>query len=138
MAKKKQKSLPKLKKELWTWFALYIKHKYSLDGENCRCFTCGKHLKIGHQGCHAGHYLPKGGYSGLYFDEMNVRPQCYFCNRTLQGDQLKFREHLVRECGADAIHELEARRREPSTMKRADYMDKIEYYKDKVKKMSGG
>jgi len=134
----KQKSLPKLKKELWKWFALYIKHKYSLDGVNCRCYTCGKHLKIGHQGCHAGHYLPKGGYSGLYFDENNVRPQCFGCNGPKQGNQIKFREHLIRELGAEVIHELEARRHEPLGWKRADYMDKIGYYMDKVKEMKNG
>ena len=136
MQKKKQKSLPKLKKELWNLFAEYIKLEYSEDGEYVRCYTCDKLLKIGTPNCHAGHYLNKSTYSGLYFNENNVRPQCGMpCNGPRHGSPIEFREHLLREIGQKAVEELESRRHEPLTWKRPDYMERIEYYRIKIKEL---
>lgn len=132
---KKQKSLPKLKKELWKWFSLYVKLKYSLDGENCRCYTCGKPLKIGTSNCHAGHYLNKTAYPALYFNENNVRPQCGMpCNGPRQGSPIEFREHLISEIGLEDVHDLERRRHDIIKWVRSNYMEKIEYYRGKIEK----
>jgi len=129
----KQRTLPQLKKQLWNLFAEYIKLRASSDGEYCRCFTCGKSLKIGTQGCNAGHYLPKGAYPGLYFHEMNVHPQCYSCNGPKQGNQIVFRENLISKYSEDMVMALESARHEPSGWVRTDYMEKIEHYKEKIR-----
>ena len=131
---KKLKTLPKLKKQLWDLFSLYIKLKYSGDGENVRCYTCGKPLKIGTSNCHGGHYLNKTSYPGLYFDENNVRPQCGMpCNGPRQGSPIEFRIHLIGEIGEDAVLDLEDIRHDPVKWTRSDYMYKIEYYTEQVK-----
>ena len=93
--KKKQVSLSKLKKKLWDLFSLYIKLKYSVNGSDVNCFTCGRPIKIGTSNCHGGHYYSKKHFSGLYLDENNVRPQCYHCNVNMDGSVQIYRRKLI-------------------------------------------
>lgn len=126
---KKPKTLGKLKKELWKLFSLYIKLKYSKDGEHVNCFTCGKLLKIGTSDCQGGHCLPKGGYGGLYFNENNVRVQCYHCNINLSGNTAVFIHELKKEIGEDEYELMYNSRHITIKRTRTDYLELIEKYK---------
>jgi len=55
MKKKSQKSVTKLKKELDSWFSLFIRLRNADSSGFIECFTCGckKHYK---QGMHCGHF----------------------------------------------------------------------------------
>lgn len=132
MAKKKKPSLTKLKKKLWNLFSLYIKLKYSEDGTNTTCFTCGRHLKIGTSNCHGGHYYTKKGYPALYFNENNVRVQCYHCNINLSGNTVIFGELLEQEIGKDAMNELASLRHGMVKLMPCDYEELIFQYKRKI------
>jgi len=128
----KKKTLTKLKKDFWKVFSLYIKLKYSDDFEHVNCFTCGARMKLGTSNCQGGHYYTKKGYPALYFDENNVRPQCYHCNINLSGNTVIFGELLEQEIGKDAMDDLKFRRHDQSKLMRSDYEDLIDEYKDKI------
>lgn len=130
---KKPKTITKLKAELWIWFALYMKKKYSVDGEFCNCYTCGANLKIGTLGCHMGHYYTKKGYPALYFNENNVRPQCFRCNVNLSGNTPIFREKLIDEIGEDGVAELDNHRHDTVKWSRSELEDLIIKYKELCK-----
>jgi hypothetical protein len=137
---KKQKSLTKLKAELWKHFSLFIKLRASSDGVNCKCFTCGKPLKIGTPNCQAGHYYSQGGFRALRWNEMNVQVQCWHCNINLYGNTQIFRERLISEYGESAVTLLDVMRHGTLNLDRDNYEGMIEYYKKKVdelKKTSG-
>ena len=103
MSKRKTKGIAALKKDLWKHFALFIKLKYSSDGQYTECYTCGRSLEIGTSSCHAGHWLTKKGYPVHYFHENNVRPQCYHCNINLSGNTLSFTITDGSDCDVDGL-----------------------------------
>jgi len=129
--KKKNKSISKLKAELWEVFSLYIKKKYS-DGEYCNCYTCDNPLKIGTSNCQCGHYYSKKGYPALYFNEDNNRPQCFHCNISLSGNTQIFRERLIIEIGLERINKMDSHRHDTIKWNRSDLIEKTEYYKHKI------
>lgn len=130
--KRKHKPIGKLKKELWKLFSKAMKLRYSEDGRYTHCYTCGKPIEIGTSNCQLGHWLPKGGYPALYFDENNVRPQCHRCNCHLSGNSEPFRRALEMEIGADAVDEMYQRRHEKTKRSRDWYQDMITHYKQEI------
>jgi len=126
---KKPKSLTKLKAELWKVFSTYIKFKYSKDGTWCNCFTCGNPIQIGTSNCQGGHYYTKKGYPALYFNENNVRPQCYHCNINLSGNTVIFGENLRAELGNEAVDHLDSIRHQSVKITWYEYEQLIIDYK---------
>jgi hypothetical protein len=129
---KKKKGVAKLKKDLWKYFALYIKQKYSVDDGWVRCYTCDASLQIGTSNCQAGHWLPKKGYPVHYFNEDNVRPQCYHCNISLSGNTAVFERKLKDEIGGDKVNEMYESRHESIKRTREWYEEQINYYRGQV------
>lgn len=137
MPKRKQKTIGQLKKDLWKVFSKVIKLRYSEDGRHTYCFTCGKHLEIGVSSTHAGHFLVKSAYSFHYFNENNVRPQCYHCNINKSGDTAVFQRNLELEIGKEAVEEMFETRHTVEKRNRQWYLDQIEYYKEELKLQEG-
>lgn len=126
--KVKKKTTAKLKKELWTVFTKYIKAR-----DKNICFTCDRKA-IG-QGMGGGHYKPKGACGAdAYFSEINVNAQCTFCNLILQGNQVEYRERLIKKYGRFVVEKLEKDFRQIN--KFFPYSEKIEYYKSELIKIS--
>ena len=132
---KKPKTLTKLKAELWKLFSLYIKLKYSKDLEWCNCYTCDNPVKIGTSNCQGGHYYTKKGYPALYFNENNVRVQCYHCNINLSGNTVIFGERLEEEIGKEQMEHLKLIRHNSIKLMRSDYEELKEYYKKLIIEM---
>lgn len=132
MAKRKQKTVGKLKKELWKIFSLYIKLKHSSDGVHVDCYSCGVPLEIGTSNCQGGHWLPKGAYGSLYFEENNVAPQCYACNIFKAGNSEGFRRHLILDLGEAETDRMWSVRKDILKRNRVWYLENIELYKNKV------
>ncbi len=107
---KKQKLIPlsKMKEKAQMKFNQYIR----LRDSNLPCISCGVGAPE-----HAGHYYPRGLYTGLSFLEINVNGQCSKCNTFLHGNLINYRKGLVRKYGADAVASLEA------------YAEKVRLYK---------
>lgn len=92
----------------WRNFSEYIRLKDSVYGF-VRCVTCGKVKMLGRE-IHAGHFIKvfNGNSSNfsVAFDERNVYPQCVKCNRYLNGNELKMREHIIKTHGKDGLNDL--------------------------------
>lgn len=129
----KKKTLSKYKKDLWDVFALYIKQKHQISDGYCQCYTCGSFIKIGTSNCQAGHYYSKKGYPALYFDENNVRPQCFHCNISLAGNTQKFQEKLINEIGIEGVEYLDKHRHDEIKRTKSDYIELINHYKNLIK-----
>ncbi len=129
---KKEPTAAQLKKKLWKLFTYYIKLKYSSENKFVDCYTCGKPLEIGTSNCQGGHYYNKKKYTGLYFDENNVRPQCYYCNINLGGNIQIFREKLIEEIGIEGVNDLDNRRNSLFKKSRSEYKELIELYNNKI------
>lgn len=129
---KKQKSLARLKKDLWKHFSFYIKLRDSEDGIYTKCLCCGKTLLIGTSDCQTGHFYPKGGYPGLRWNEKNCHVQCLRCNVFMEGNTQIYRENLIRKYGEDYVDYLDMVRHQEVKITRSDYIELIEKYKNKV------
>lgn len=117
---KKKQSISSLKKKLWTEFSLYIRNR-----DNNICFTCGR--KGEKSGIHAGHFIAKAsGGLALYFNEENVRAQCYHCNINLGGNQWEYGTRL----GEELVKKLYKLKNENWKWSVTDYEEKIKYYKE--------
>jgi hypothetical protein len=134
----RKKSLSKLKKELDTWFSLFIRLRNADDQGMVECFTCHKiaHYKNGMQ---CGHFQSRK-FLPTRFDEENCQIQCSGCNVFRYGEQFKFALGLDAKYGDGKALELEYQARQIVKFTRVDYDIKISYYKkhvDKLKKDKG-
>lgn len=123
--KKKKKSISKLKKELDKIFSLYVRQKYSKQGQ-VRCYTCGVTKDI--KEIQNGHFVSRSILS-LRFDERNCRPQCVGCNIFGQGKTATFGFNLDRE-SPGRVAELYSESQK--IVKNFPYEAKIEEYKKKL------
>lgn len=117
----KQKSRPKLKKELWKYFSLFIRKR-----DKGICYICGRRC-VG-SGYHASHFISKAvGGVVLYFSEDNVHGCCYNCNINLGGNLYEYGMKL----GDEKVKELYRIKLETKneSWNRAQYAEKIAYYK---------
>jgi len=90
------------------------------------CISCG--IQPTQQ---AGHYFSAGHYSKLRFDERNVSGQCIRCNYYLSGNQIGYRQGLIKRIGLEAVEQLEAEASIKGAFKwdRFSLIDIIEKYK---------
>lgn len=107
-SKAAKQSLSKLKQKAQMKFNEYIR----LRDAGRRCISCNTG-----QVEQAGHYYPRGLYTGLSFLEINVNGQCAKCNTFLHGNLINYRKGLVIKYGAEAVASLES------------YAEKVRLYK---------
>ena len=126
------KSISKLKKELDKWFSLYIRLRDSNEYGMVQCFTSGRvyHYKS----MHAGHFMSRKRLATRWC-ETNVQPQSPADNLFGQGEQYKFGLHLDSKYGEGTAEEIQFKSRNTLKMSRADYEEKISYYKEVVNKL---
>ena len=127
------KSISKLKKELDKWFSLFIRLRGADGFGFVQCFTCQrfKHYKSGMQN---GHFQSRS-FLSTRFDEENCQPQCVGCNMFKSGEQYKFSVNLDNKYGKGKAKQLEFEARQIQKFSRADYQEKISYYKSLVEKL---
>ena len=68
------------------------------------CISCNRYSA---DEWHGGHYFPAGTHSGVMFDLRNIHKQCNYCNIHLHGNQINYREGLIRRYGLNYVLELE-------------------------------
>jgi len=132
MAKKKLKTISKLKKELDTQFSLFIRLRHATLEGMTQCVTCGdvKHYKS----VHCGHFISRSAHSTRWH-EQNCAVQCIGCNLYKQGQQYLFSIYIDAEYGEGTANELEQLSRKIVKYMRCDYIEQTEYYKEKVKQI---
>lgn len=119
------KPISKLKKDLWKCFSAYIRKR-----DKNICFICGKRAEG--SAYHASHFIPKSvGGLILYFNEDNVHGCCYHDNINLGGNLYEYSLRL----GKEKVDELYALKGVIFKVNEQWYLDKIEYYKDKIEKL---
>ena len=129
MAKKKEKTLTKLKKELDAVFSQFIRLRRAIN-EECTCVTCGKtdHYKR----MQNGHFMSRR-HSSTRWDEENCQVQCYSCNVMQQGKQYEYSIWLDNFYGTGKADELLNKSRTTTKFDRYDLEEMIKKYKEKVK-----
>ncbi len=125
------KTIPKLKKDLWKQFSLFIRER-----DNYTCFTCGK-VATG-SGMHAGHFITGATCpASLYFDEANVHAQCYHCNINLSGNWVTYENKMIEKYGQKFVNKLKLNRTllMGEKLPREYYEEKIQHYKIQLQEM---
>ena len=127
-----KKTISKLKKELDKWFSLYIRLRSANEYGMCQCFTCGKvgHYKTG--GMQNGHFQSRKHLATRFSEDGNCEVQCVSCNIFGSGQQWKFGMNLDAKYGEGRAEELEFLARTTLKISRAEYEEKISYYKNLV------
>ena len=121
--KTKQKSIAKLKKELWTVFSKFIRER-----DKYTCFTCGKYATGG--GMHAAHYRTGATCKlPLFFNEKNVHAGCYHCNINLSGNWRVYQRKMHEIYGKEIDDEFDKINQWSGTGKEFPFVEKTEYYK---------
>ena len=69
------------------------------------CISCGTFKTPIWDG---GHYLKAELFRGLIFDERNVNKQCRHCNRFKGGNELNYRDGLIKRYGVKFVEQLES------------------------------
>jgi hypothetical protein len=127
------KSVPKLKKEAWKWFSLFIRSRDCLKTTNSLshglCYTCGKDFPF--TKLQAGHFLAGRGGSVL-FDEKQVHAQCMVCNVWKHGDFPTYQEKMRQEYGLEAVEQMIRQRHSIHKWNKNELIDIRENYKSKV------
>ena len=131
------KTISKLKKELDKWFSLYIRLRNATETGLAQCFTCGKvaHYKT----LQCGHFQSRRHLATRYCD-INCQVQCIKCNMYEQGEQFKFAMNLDATYGFETAEEMQYNATTLIKISRAEYEEKISYYKslvNKIKKQKG-
>jgi hypothetical protein len=127
---KKQKSLPKLKAECQLVCNEYIR----LRDDGLPCIACGENKPL-----QAGHYFAVQGYDGLRFNELNVHGECSRCNCFDMSHLIGYGENLLNRIGSDNFIELKRLakdyKRNGYKWSRSELIEKIQYFKDKIKEL---
>ena len=127
--KKKKPTRSQLVKRLDNLFSEYIRRRNAV-GEATKCFTCGK--KDHWKKLQCGHFQSRKHYATRW-DETNCQVQCAACNVFRYGEQYKFGLNLDKEFGDGIAEQLLNLSKNIVKISNADLLDKIEYYKNKIK-----
>lgn len=124
----KRKTLDQYKKELDTWFSIYIRMR-----DKGVCFTCDSKQFWKYQ--QNGHYVSRAVLS-LRWDEKNCNCQCVSCNVFRHGNMDEYAVRLVRKYGPKILEKLNKEKHTIVKLTPEWYEKKIAYYKKWVQKNS--
>ena len=82
----------------------------------------------------AGHYLSRGAFPELAFDEDNCHKQCSYCNSHLSGNVAVYRINLIKKIGIERVEKLEGPH-EQTKFTIEQYRDMQQTYKLKIKQL---
>jgi hypothetical protein len=97
--------------------------------KNEPCISCGT---LTANEWHASHFKKAETYSGVIFNEINVWKSCKKCNVFLNGNELNYRERLVKKIGLEQVIALENLANETRTKKWT--LEELQQIKTKYKK----
>lgn len=75
--------------------------------EGLPCISCGKTNVVQ---WHGGHYLKAELFTGLIFDPDNCHSQCSRCNDLYSGNELEYRDGLIKRYGEQFVLNLESKK----------------------------
>ena len=128
----KHKSTKVLRKRAWNLISEYLRRSAANEHGIVLCYTCGKsHYWTDMD---LGHYIHK---DCLDFTEINLHPQCSYCNRRMHGNSALYAERLINEYGLDVILELRAKSEIIKKFTVGELEDLIRLYTERLKTLEG-
>jgi hypothetical protein len=129
--REKLKTLSQYEAEAKKSFQKFIR----LRDKDLPCISCGTFEADLFDG---GHYKKAEIYSGVIFDENNTHKQCRKCNRFLGGNELMYREGLIKRFGEQFVKDLEQKANETRNYKytKEELIAKKIQYDLKIKELS--
>ncbi|CAB4153078.1 Bacteriophage lambda NinG [uncultured Caudovirales phage] len=126
----KNKNLPKIRSDARKPFQQWIR----LRDKNLPCISCGA---ITAKQWDGGHYLKAELFTGLIFHEANCHKQCSYCNDYLSGNELEYRDGLIKRYGIAYVDELESLKTTGRNYKftKEQLIELKNYYSNKVKQL---
>ncbi|WP_099465593.1 recombination protein NinG [Parabacteroides provencensis] len=131
-AKSKRLTIPILQQRLDRVFSEYIRLQNASENGFCKCITCGSMWRWNLM--HNGHYIDRRHIKTRY-DTRNCHVQCPNCNIGLRGNLDKYKRFIIDKYGVKVLEELESARRSIEKWTVVDYLEKIKYYKEEVKRI---
>lgn len=133
------KSIPELKQTAQKWFNKYIRLRDCDEYGNARCISSGQPLKYGTHNYQAGHFYA-ATVENLRFNEDNVHVQGKSDNYFKSGNQLHYRENLLKKIGKERVEKLEMlaayHKRHGHRWDRFSLQVIIDTYKEKCKELA--
>jgi hypothetical protein len=135
----KKKSIAQLDKDLWELASEFTRRRDSKLWEKAggginmvKCFTCNHvdHWKY----MQAGHFIGRR-HVVTRFLEMNLNTQCPGCNECEDGNMEVYAKRLDEVYGPGTAADLEALSKSQVKWMACDYIEKIDYFKLKIKSL---
>ena len=134
-----KKSYSQLHRTAKDWFHKFIRLRDTDDYGYGNCIATGKRLKYGNDEAQAGHFYSAGLHKTLEFNEDNVNLQSKQDNY-FSHDFASYSCNLIAKIGIDKVKKLDrlAKQGKRGIHKEDRFLmiEKIEYYKAKVKEIS--
>ena len=116
----------KLIKKLDRVFSEYIRLKHADHSGNCKCITCEKTFH--YKNIDAGHFVSRR-HIITRFDELNVFPQCKYCNRFLNGLQYEYGKAIDSRYGKGTADKLMAKSKSNERLETEKIKELFAFYK---------
>lgn len=121
----------KAKKKAYIAFQKYLRRFWTLK-KPIPCYTCDKPQV--YEKIQVGHWV-EGHSNTTYINEDYVRPQCFYCNIQLGGNQGEFRDRIRKELGDEVVNQLLIDAKLSKDISVQDYIALEEWYKDQLQKI---
>ena len=127
--KEKHKDASHYRKELQILFNKFIR----IRDKDTPCISCDRNM-VGRKG-DASHFFSVGSYPNLRYDEDNVHLACVPCNQHRGGNLIEYALRLPKRIGEERFESLKDRRNIPSYLSVPELIEKIDYYKSRIKEL---
>lgn len=118
----------------WKWFSIMIRLRDADEYGLVTCITCSHR---GHwRTFDAGHFLPKGSYKGVKWNEKNVHAQCGQCNCFNEGNRLKYREVMLKRYGFAVVDMLEIAGKGSSKLSLFDFQAMAQDFEKRARQLA--
>lgn len=131
-------SKSRAKKRAYAAFSIFLRTEWTLPGF-VNCYTCDKHLVL--KGVRpglrvtVGHWI-EGHANATYINAVYVRPQCYYCNMMLGGNQGEFRDRIRKELGNEKVDRLLIEAKKTVEISVPEYLQMEAFYKECLKRLT--
>ena len=122
----------RLCKKLDTIFSRFIRFRDRVEGDYCRCISCGKFVHW--KSLDNGHFIGRRFYY-LRWNEKNCNAQCKYCNHRLEGNKAQYAKGLDVKYGSGTADKLEIVKSQKRPYNNVEMEALIKHYTVLVKEM---
>lgn len=115
-----------------TWFSRFIRLRDADENRIAKCCTCGRYADV--KTMDNGHYI-KRQHTGVRYNEINCNTQCKRCNNFEQGNDVKYRDFLVKKYGEEKILLLESMKKSTTKLHKFEIEAMVKHYKSEVARL---